>query len=178
MGESSRLRVFFALWPEAWLAEAWHRQGERLQAECGGRLMRAATLHITLAFIGEVERSRIAELRALGERNPLPRVKLECTQQGWWENKNIVWLMPHHVPKELIIFQHELVQRLRYAGFACDGRNFTPHVTLLRRVAREPHERWFKSVSTWQPNGLTLVESQRTGRGAEYVPLGSWPVAG
>ena len=170
-------RLFFALWPDPWQAETWHRQGERLQTACGGRLMHAATLHITLAFLGEVERARIAELRALGERNPLPRVKLECTQQGWWDN-HIVWLAPHHVPKELVTFQRELVQRLRYAGFACDGRTFTPHVTLLRKAERPPHERWFKGVPTWRPSGLTLVESQRSARGPTYVPLAHWPAAG
>lgn len=58
------LRLFFALWPDAATGDALSRTGKLLHQHWGGRLMRADTLHITLAFLGRtpVEQLDVLEI--------------------------------------------------------------------------------------------------------------------
>ena len=47
-------RIFFALWPEPEVARKLHALSGAAHAVCGGRRMRRDTLHMTLAFLGDV----------------------------------------------------------------------------------------------------------------------------
>ena len=46
-------RLFFALWPDDATRDALDRTGKWLHRHWGGRRMRADTLHLTLAFLGD-----------------------------------------------------------------------------------------------------------------------------
>ena len=47
-------RIFFALWPEPGVARQLDALAGAAHAVCGGRRMRRDTLHLTLAFLGDV----------------------------------------------------------------------------------------------------------------------------
>uniref|UniRef100_UPI002FDC87E7 2'-5' RNA ligase family protein n=1 Tax=Pelomicrobium sp. TaxID=2815319 RepID=UPI002FDC87E7 len=71
-----RDRLFFALWPDEALERRLVRLVDRVVLACGGRGVPAGKLHLTLVFLGDVERERVAPLRALAASVDGPQVEL------------------------------------------------------------------------------------------------------
>ncbi|WP_287719822.1 2'-5' RNA ligase family protein [Nitrosomonas sp.] len=54
---ASSVRLFFALWPQEEARKQLARLARRIADQCAGRCVRPENLHLTLAFIGEVDSS-------------------------------------------------------------------------------------------------------------------------
>ncbi|SET12635.1 RNA 2',3'-cyclic phosphodiesterase [Anaerobranca gottschalkii] len=94
-------------------------------------------LHLTLAFIGEVDERREKVLREIlhtsfeGEKEFSLVIKgLGNFKRG---NKDIVWAGLEE-SQELLTLQQILAQNLTKEGFSLDNREFKPHITLGREV--------------------------------------------
>jgi len=170
----SRVRVFFALWPEAATASALNELGWRA-APATARRMRRDTLHLTLAFVGDIEARRLPRLAAVGDSIDWPRFSLRLDQLGCWSHNHILWLGPRHTPEPLSALVDALARGLRQAGFALAERAFTPHITLARKVIDPQWQAPVFNALDWQVNGGVLVCSERTAAGASYRPLAQWP---
>ena len=165
------MRLFFALWPDedvrARLA-AWERA---LHAVCGGRPTRVQNLHLTLAFLGEVEEARVAEVERAAGGVAARACTLVLDRAGYWKHNRIVWAGASGVTAEL----HDLVLELRNAlarsriGF--DPKEFASHVTLLRE-AREPRALPALEPIPWEIDGFALLCSPAGG--GPYEVLESW----
>ncbi|MHB1590722.1 MAG: RNA 2',3'-cyclic phosphodiesterase [Sulfuricella sp.] len=168
-------RLFFALWPgaaaSAWLAEA----GERLHGVCGGRRTRTETIHLTLAFLGEVEPERIDDLLGLAGEIRALAFGLNLTRFGWWPHNRIVWAAPDATPVELMLLVDALRERLLGAGFRFDTKPFVPHVTLLRKANCKNNPLPSGEVE-WRAEDFVLVRSVPDEGGAAYEVLGRWPL--
>jgi 2'-5' RNA ligase len=173
---AERARVFFALWPDARTAAALHETGAELHAGCGGRRMREASLHLTLAFIGEIPRARVAELLALAGGLAGAPFELVLSRSGSWKGNRVVWLAPRETPPALEALAATLSQALRAAGFALEARRFRAHLTLVRDARRAPPPTT-REVH-WPVGEFVLVESERRAEGAQYRILGRWPLRG
>ncbi len=90
MGEARSHRVFFALWPDQ---EAGGDRGGLAPslAGGGGRLMRPAALHLTLAFIGSVAPTELAELERIASGIRVPAFDLNLDRLGFWPQRGILW---------------------------------------------------------------------------------------
>ncbi len=172
----ARLRVFFALWPDAVTAAALHAHGRHLHARCGGRVMRRDTLHLTLAFLGDVPASSLEVLGRLAARLKGEAFDLVLDRSGSWQKNRIVWLAPASMPAALAALVKALGDALAAAGFSVEARPFAPHVTLLRNSHAAPPE----DVSVpllWRVGGFALVASERRSEGARYRVVGRWRFA-
>lgn len=134
------------------------------------------TIHLTLAFLGEVEPERIGDLLALAGEIRSPVFALNLTRSGWWPHNRIVWAAPEETPAEMTLLVDALRERLRGAGFHFDTKPFVPHVTLLRKAACG------KSLLPpggieWRAEEFVLVRSVTGEGGAAYKMLGRWPLA-
>ena len=132
--------------------------------------MRRDTLHITLAFLGGVEESRLAGLvEGLGGVSGEP-FTLRLDQLAHWRHNHIVWAGCAERPAALDALVGALRQRLAGLGFAVDDTPFVPHVTLLRKVPRaEPLPAMGAIV--WPVSGWVLMESRLSEAGASYRRL-------
>lgn len=173
---ADRARVFFALWPDTRTAAALHEIGSGLHADCAGRLMREASLHLTLAFLGEVPRARVDELLALAGRLRAAPFVLALTRSGSWKGNRVVWLAPDDTPPALEALVASLSQALRAAGFGLEERPFSAHLTLVRNARQAPQP--LTRELGWQVGDFVLVESGRRAEGAQYRILGRWPLRG
>lgn len=173
-GGSKRARVFFALWPDADVARRLFELGESLCASSDGRQMRRDTLHLTLAFIGDIPRSRVAELITIGDHTRAATLTLYLDHIGRWRHNRIVWAGTNTVPDALADFVARLGSGLAEAGFAMEQRNFAPHVTLLRNARSDLTCIDINPPITWQIAGFALVESDRRQDGAHYKILKAW----
>lgn len=172
---AGRLRLFFALWPGAATAAALHARARALKAECDGRAMRRDTIHLTLAFLGEVRSCDLAVLSAIAAGIDGARFTLELDRVGAWQGNRILWSRPSCLPPALAALAQTLADRLRAAGFALEQRVFTPHVTLVRNARRAPPVGETHALH-WRVASFVLVASERGTAGAHYRVIGRWPL--
>lgn len=168
-------RCFFALWPDEALAGSLHDLAVAAHGSCGGRLMRRDTLHLTLAFLGEIPAERVAAAMAAADALAgTEAFDLTLDRLGYWQHNRILWA--GGVSPGLTFLADTLAARLRAAGFALDTRAFAAHVTLLRdaRCAVVPT---MPAVSAWPVREFVLAESRPNAAGAAYEIIGRWPLA-
>lgn len=127
------MRLFFGLPFDAVSRAAFlSAQDELRRHAVKGKFTDGENLHLTLAFLGEVERERLPALRALAaamgrETFPLIFRSLRCFPGGIW------YLAPDPCPA-LMDAQSRLAEALQSEGFRLDARPYVPHLTLGRKI--------------------------------------------
>ncbi len=170
------LRVFFALWPadkeRAGLA-AWQPALHKL---CGGRIIRADTLHNTLVFLGNIEAHRLEALYLAAQEAEGGAFELQFDTACYWKHNHIVFASPGRVPKQLEKLVHRLEHNLAVHGFEFDRRPYKPHVTLLRNAkwSSDPLPEMEKVM--WKMRDFVLVQSAPDEKGTNYRVLAQFPL--
>jgi 2'-5' RNA ligase len=171
---SERLRLFFALWPDD-RVRAKLAAFARAVFECtGGRVMRPEGLHITLAFLGDVEAARVEALLRVAASVPVRPFDWRLDEAGFWKHNRIGWVGASAVPPPLADLVADLRGALKAGGFAFDGKPFVPHVTLVRK-GTPPRELPALAPIPWRVTRFVLVKSVLAGAGSRYEIAGSWP---
>jgi 2'-5' RNA ligase len=166
--------LFFALWPPRAAAAALHAWAKAAQRASGGRVTRLETIHLTLAFLGDVDESRLAALKGLdvqGRRHALP-----IEQARYWAHNRIVWVGPHERPEALGELVSSLRTVLESKGFETERREFAAHVTLVRK-ANTPEALPVLPPVNWPVEECLLVESVPAGNGRDYEVLARYALA-
>lgn len=140
--------------------------------------MRRETLHMTLAFIGEVPAERLEILRQAAGQVLAAAFMLRLDRLGCWRHNRIAWAGCSAPPLPLLTLVGKLRQRLAGAEFPLATKDFTSHVTLLRNVdcsrcAALPEV----AAIDWPVNEFVLAESRLTPAGSHYRFVGRWPLA-
>ncbi|MBD5803973.1 2'-5'-RNA ligase [Azoarcus sp. Aa7] len=169
--------MFFALWPAPAVARRLHKEGARAHGLTGGRRMRRDTLHLTLAFIGDVPRERLDELRAAARKLVFSPFTLRLDRVAGWRHNHIVWAGASDLPGELESLVTRLNAALAEGGFPVERRKFAAHVTLLRNARGEFPAAELDPPIEWAVGEFVLVESDPKPDGAQYTVLASWPAA-
>ena len=154
------MRFFFAVWPPdatARALEAWAHGVE-------GRVTPAHKIHLTLAFLGNVEPDKaIAAARRVEARaHALPIEKAQ-----YWKHNKIVWAGPREIPAGLAALVQALHPALRGAGYTLEDRPYAAHVTLVRS-APPPRELPALPGVEWPVSEFTLVRSAVSSKGSAY----------
>lgn len=172
-------RVFFALWPDEGVARQFDEAGREAHRALGGRRMRRETLHLTLAFIGDVPPERLETLAELAGDIRLPAFELLLDRGQCLARKNIFWAGATEIPAALRDLAAGLASRLKAAAFRTEERPFAAHVTLLRhaRCEKEREAPGSNLRIEWPVRDFVLVESELKAEGASYRILRRWPLA-
>ena len=101
--------------------------------------------HLTLKFLGDVERETVPSLVEMTDRIVRGRAPfaINLREVGAFPNfrrARVVWIGVEQEPR-LELLQHDVEVACELAGFELDGRPFRPHVTLARRRSALPVER-------------------------------------
>jgi 2'-5' RNA ligase len=168
-------RVFFALWPAPVARDGLAKWAHEAQCECGGRATPAGKIHLTLVFLGNVERDRLEQLKSAAAEIGGERFELTLDQAGYWRHNRIVWAGAAAVPPALTSLVSALEERLQAFGYSFDRRPYAAHVTLLRNVRRSAS--LAPQPVRWPVSEFTLVESTAADRGSRYEIIGHWPLA-
>ncbi|MGB7543265.1 MAG: RNA 2',3'-cyclic phosphodiesterase [Burkholderiales bacterium] len=169
------MRLFFALWPDERVRVQLARWARELHAACGGRQGRPENLHITLAFLGNVDDARVAEAERAADAVAPRAFSLILDQPGYWKRNRIAWAGASVVPPELEALVADLRAALANARVDFDPKAFVSHVTLLRD-AHEPRAMPVLAPIEWKPDSFALVRSEALPRGSRYEVLKSWGV--
>lgn len=167
-------RVFFALWPAPALAGALASIAGEMIGRFGGKPTRADTIHLTLAFLGDVPTARLPELVALpplGDVRPFP---LSLDRLGIWQHNRLLWMgCSESLP--LLNLVGSLRRQLAEAGFLVrdPSRPFFPHLTLVRKLPPgiAPWQQSMPAAIEWPCPEYRLVASTLSAAGADYTTL-------
>lgn len=173
----ARLRVFFALWPPGRSAARLARWAQDLAGDTGGRATRQETIHLTLAFLGEIAAARLADAVGAARALRAPAHKLLIEHAEYWPHNHIVWVGPHRAPAPTARLARELGKALRRADFVLERRSFAAHVTLIRK-ARAPRDLPPLPKIDWPVDEFVLVHSRPSSDGAQYEVLERFDLQG
>lgn len=170
-GPETHARMFFALWPSAAVARSLAGQSRTLESHIGGRVTRTDSIHLTLAFLGDVALDRVEALLALPADVTSAPFELQLDRLGVWPRNGIGWAAPSAAPAALIELQARLANWLGQAGFRVEARAFVPHVTLIRKATRTVPELAIPPIA-WRSDEFVLVRSNLSATGSRYETLG------
>jgi len=170
-----RLRVFFALWPDRSVNIALSDAARRMHRVVGGTRTRNDSIHLTLAFVGDVDGEQLTGLLAPPARLTVTRFTLTLDCWGCWPRNGIAWVAPSRVPGPLRELASGMEAWLRDAGFEMDDRPFNPHATLVRKAQCAPLPDSAPSIE-WQVEDFVLVQSTLGPDGSRYEIIGRWPL--
>jgi 2'-5' RNA ligase len=180
MLESRRHRLFFALWPDAETASHLHALATDLvqHSRGRGRVMRADTLHMTLAFVGNVTTPQLDTLVDAASEVVADGFEVSLDRLGFWPRGGVVYAGCSRAPSRQRLLFEQVARILDTTGFAPPGRGLgkpEPHVTLARAVRGADLPR-LGAALRWRAQEFALVESHLHPSGARYQTLASWPL--
>jgi 2'-5' RNA ligase len=168
------VRLFFGLWPDGGVARQLTQLGSELNARLGGRLTRAASVHMTLAFLGQVAAERIGGLAQAAGALPFEPFALRMVRVGCWPHNGVAWVAPAEPPPALTLLVSALRSSLLVQGFPPEERPFAPHVTLIRKARCTRLDPLVAQIE-WQVNDFVLVRSELNRAGSNYTIIARWP---
>ena len=174
-------RLFVALRPSTALRR------HCLDAIAGGppgwAWQREEQLHVTLRFIGEVERPLAEDIAAALGSIRAPSVELGLHGVGFFDQGAHGVLFARAVPRDPLEALHKKVDRTLFSiGLEPERRAFLPHITLARRrrsaadptVWLEAHAGLNAPAETL--DHFTLYESRLGHDGAHYEAIAEYPL--
>ncbi len=175
-------RLFVALRPPRAIRE---RLLATMEGVAGARWQDDEQLHLTLRFIGEVDRHRAEDLATALDRVRHPPIAVALSGVGSFMRggRGALWagVAPHDALRSL----HRSVEgACRRAGLPPETRSFHPHITLARlsRGAGPPEpfvERWAGlSSAPFSIDSMILFQSRLGSEGANYSSIARYPLAG
>jgi RNA 2',3'-cyclic 3'-phosphodiesterase len=175
------IRLFIALRPPEAVRDVLLDAQDGVE---GARWQDEDQLHLTLRFVGEVDRRPAEDLvDALGEI-VAPPFLLEVRGVGYFERKgrtHTLWagLTPSVA---LMLLQRKIERACQSAGFPREPRKFAPHITLARIGGRTPGiPEWLArhgslTAPEWKVERFGLYESRLGKAGALYSAIAEWPL--
>jgi len=168
-------RYFFALWPCKKLQKQYFTFSHQTLKSVHGKFVPKKNLHMTLAFLGELNNKQLEEIFTIGNTIIAERFELDLDRLGLWKQSQVVWLAPSYTPLPLKELVSQLQQKLKDRGFTIDQRSFKPHMTLLRKAKHKPPAVTFQPLA-WQVDDFVLVKSTLCPEGAKYEVIKQWPL--
>lgn len=157
---------------------------QALLASMGGvanaRWQTAAQLHLTLRFIGEVDRHSCADIAAtLGRVNIRPFMA-ELGEPGLFDHRGRIDALWVGVRPAAALAQlaKSVNAALASVGVPPEPRAFVPHITVARGRSMIGATGWPQSPIprlSWPVDGFALFESRMGRDGSDYAVLACWP---
>ena len=164
-------RLFFALWPDAFVREQCAKIIEGLDSG-KGRPVSPDNLHVTLVFLGNVSPAKEAEFRDGAAAIQIPKITIYFDQLSFWKKPGILCLTTTKPDQGLVALVNSLNGLTKKLAVTLDERTYLPHVTLIRKVDRIADFN-FETV-VWQSTSFCLVESCAESNRVEYRVIESW----
>lgn len=163
-------RLFFACWPDPSVRRSII-QRRRLIDGLSDRRVPDHNLHLTLLFLGDQPADRLPDIVAAADRVRAPGFVLELDRFGWFADARVAWLggPAPDAARALVAWLGAAMAEL---GLGFQPREFHPHITLYRRVARRPDFPEPPALA-WPISEFVLIESIPS---RPYQVLRTWPL--
>ena len=139
-----------------------------------GRFVAIDSLHVTLAFLGEVERHRIPLLCATIDKacqgHAAFDAQLACFGNFGKRSKAALW-QGFRDEADFARLASDVRSALKREGFRFDEKNYRPHVTLMRGVDLSAGKLPSPRLAAGQIASVALFESDLSGSRPVYTAL-------
>ena len=179
-------RLFVAIRPPDEIRDALIDTMEAIE---GARWQHEEQLHLTLRFVGAVERPAANDLADALAEIEWPPFPLHIEGVGAFERGGRHGSRPHaiwaRVPASTALegLRQKVERACESVGLPRETRRFTPHITLAR-LGRStgPIGGWLAafgdlSAGPWQVRDFILFESHLGHEGAHYEPVARYPLS-
>ncbi|ETA81900.1 RNA 2',3'-cyclic phosphodiesterase [Youngiibacter fragilis] len=161
--------------------EAIRRVQDSLRKAAEGRFTRTDNIHLTLNFLGEVDKERLQQVFSVVDEaaSVTKAFSLRLGKLGYFPSgrKKIIWLGIEEC-RGLQNLYITLSDALEKIGFEKEGRDYSPHLTLVReaRILRQFEDADMSPLDgneTQEVSEVTVFESTSRRGVLEYLPLHS-----
>jgi 2'-5' RNA ligase len=190
-----RHRMALRLFVAVEIGEQQTKALERIQAGMRHKLpsvrwVKPAAIHLTLAFLGDIDEDAVPRLTALLDEVTRGCAPLDIELKGAGafpgeRNPRVIWIGAGEPTGSLREIARNLKTLLASNGFPTEDRPFTPHLTIGRVRDRGGGEYGrvlplFRehTAGTMHVCDICLVRSELTPRGSVYTVLHRAPLAG
>jgi RNA 2',3'-cyclic 3'-phosphodiesterase len=167
----------------------------RLQEELAGQVevhkgdvkwVEPEGMHLTLKFLGEMPDNQVVEVCKIAQEVARQHAAFDFAvkEVGSFggHSARVLWVGAGLESAELLDLQQDLEDELAEAGWPKEGRQFSGHLTLCRIRNSKAGEKLGGLIERYKDYDLGLVhagsivvfESQLTGQGPIYTPLGTY----
>jgi 2'-5' RNA ligase len=169
------MRLFIAINFEETIQEEIRSVQQRLQGIGRGQLTHRDNLHLTPAFLGEVQPDRLEDVKKAMDDTHTQPLTLCFDHLGRFKRDggDIVYLGLAHHPA-LFAMQKELTLHLIGKGFHLERRSYSPHITLARKYTIEQpldSHSVLPCPITVQAQAISLMHSDRVNGRLTYTEL-------
>jgi RNA 2',3'-cyclic 3'-phosphodiesterase len=182
---NQRVRAFFGLpLPEEHRAELGGYLAECVAFAPDFRWVPPANLHLTVRFIGSIERQLVDEIADGLAQASLRGFDLELGELGTFKRGRlvrVVWLALAGGSEPARILAAQVEAACVQAGLEAEKRPFQPHLTVARARARFgaalPSLQPAPRLGPWTADELVLYQSHLSPKGSVYEPLRRLPLS-
>lgn len=185
------IRTFICMGlPESVKVRIEKLQRELRQIEAQVSWVKAANIHLTLKFLGDVPQAKIpliaaAVKLAIGSCGPFQVAVGGAGCFPSLRNPTVLWIGVSPIPEALTQIYEAMEEELARQGFARETKRFKPHLT----IARLRNPRNTKAVAdafmacgfedeSFQASEVIVMRSDLTPRGSIYTPQAVIPLKG
>lgn len=146
--------------------------------------VKVKNIHLTLKFLGDVERSQIDAINSAVAKacEEQPAFSISVDETGFFPNHQrprVIWIGCRDKEKQLVKLHSLIDIELAKLGFEKENRQFSPHLTIgrvkdnqgLSRVVQVVNASHF-SGGLFQVQKILVLRSQLHPTGSIYTPLG------
>lgn len=180
-----KIRTFIAIdLPDAVRQVMAECQEKLRRAGLGLRWVKPAGIHLTLKFLGDIEREVIAQIHGAMEQAAREAAPFVLKGDGLgvfpdFKRPRVLWMGLSGDMERLVDLQRNLDARLRGLGFAREKRAFKGHLTLGRVKGRLDGNQLRRALQRFEGFGteaftaeaVTLFQSDLRPSGAVYTHL-------
>ena len=129
------MRLFIAINFDKAIKESFSIVQQRLIHQAKGSFTDIENLHLTIVFLGEITEEKIEIIKEQMRRIEIGKIKLIFNSTGYFKRADgDIWWVGMEYNKELVNMQKVLSGLLTNAGFYLEKKDYTPHITIARRV--------------------------------------------
>ncbi|MEM5947509.1 RNA 2',3'-cyclic phosphodiesterase [Spirochaetia bacterium 38H-sp] len=175
----AKLRLFFAFDLDDEFKEKLYKYQKSLDTDTF-RPLKKENLHITLAFLGDIEEERISALSDILFYLDFPdKIILTAKKTIFfpsYKRPSAVAIEVGNPDKNIYIMEKALRKELAIDGFIVDGRKYRPHITVayIRRgtaVSSDMKIPDFSHSGRFSPVSVSLISSQLAKGGSIFTTL-------
>ena len=177
MVQTETRRLFFALCPGEQVRQQLWKLSDDMQF---GRRTSFENLHITLIFLGAVNKDQRVCLEQAAANIPFSPFTLQIDRLGHWVRPKILWAGCLEVPKLLLSLVGKLQENIDDCGFQqTQKQDYIPHATLARKVGAGQGDQFCEQHHPiepikWHVKNFSLMESVTYAEGPVYKVLRTW----
>lgn len=178
------VRLFVAWLLDDSVRTALNRIQKKLAASCSGvRWVKPEQLHMTVKFLGDVPDAKVKEVtevvtRSAGVCNPFTITLAGCGCFGPNGPVRIVWVGANETTGTMVQNANRMIGALEKIGFAPEGREWSPHITIGRVRIDRSHGSIRSAVQACtfdelqqSVNKVSVMTSVLSPDGPTYTPI-------